>query len=145
MKPAWRKQLYKASDLIVNLPPGHPAWPKNMFEGLTIAFVLPFIRHRPWQLRGSIRVLGMGRQLSEMWKNDSTRERSVLHNYGRCRGNFQACQQTWHGRCYRADPSLQFQIAKPENDEGTKWKKKVDDSRFMTARIGDMLSAPFQC
>lgn len=38
-----------------------------------------------------------------------------------------------------------FQVALPENDEGSKWKKKTDIRRFMVARDGDMLCAPFQC
>jgi len=33
----------------------------------------------------------------------------------------------------------------PENDEGSKWKKKTDIKRFMVARDGDMLCASFQC
>ena len=38
-----------------------------------------------------------------------------------------------------------FQIAKPENNEGLEWKRKTDTAWFLTARNGDMLSAPFQC
>ena len=40
---------------------------------------------------------------------------------------------------------MEVQIAKPENDEGVKWKKKKEEARFVSARNGDMLSAPFQC
>lgn len=40
---------------------------------------------------------------------------------------------------------MEFHIAKPENDEGAQWRKKGDESRFLTARNGDMLCAPFQC
>ena len=40
---------------------------------------------------------------------------------------------------------MKFQVALPENDEGSKWKKKKDEARFMNARNGDMLCAPFQC
>ena len=38
-----------------------------------------------------------------------------------------------------------FHVARPENDEGAQWKKRKDIDRFMQARNGDMLSAPFQC
>ena len=78
MSPMWRKQLHKGSDLVLRLPPGHVAWPSNMHEPLTIAFLLPFIRHRPWQLRGSIYILGLGRELSRMWQEDHTWEGSLL-------------------------------------------------------------------
>ena len=40
---------------------------------------------------------------------------------------------------------LKFQIALPENDEGSRQKKKKVEERFMNARNGDMLCSPFQC
>jgi hypothetical protein len=42
MHPHWRKQLYKASDLVLSLLVGHSAWGAKMFEPLTLAFVFPF-------------------------------------------------------------------------------------------------------
>lgn len=48
VKPHYLKHLHKAANLIVSLPVGHPAWPISMHEPLTIAFVFPFISHRPW-------------------------------------------------------------------------------------------------
>jgi hypothetical protein len=38
-----------------------------------------------------------------------------------------------------------FHIASPENDKGMKWKKKREEKRFLNARKGDLLCAPFQC
>jgi hypothetical protein len=78
MQPEWRKQLSKAADLVINLPCGHAAWPEEMFEPLTIAFVFPFIKHRPWQLRGSKYILDLGGKLLRMWRNDLPGERLVL-------------------------------------------------------------------
>ena len=40
---------------------------------------------------------------------------------------------------------MEFRIARPENDEGSEWKKEKEEERFLCARKGDMLSAPFQC
>ena len=40
---------------------------------------------------------------------------------------------------------MDFRIARPENDEGSEWKKEKEEDRFLCARKGDMLSAPFQC
>jgi hypothetical protein len=54
MQPLWRKHLHKATDIVLTLKPGHPAWPLDMLEPLALAFVFPFIRHKPWQLCGSI-------------------------------------------------------------------------------------------
>ena len=70
--------MYKAADLVLSLPPGHPAWPTQMFEPLTIAFVFPFLSFRPWQLRGSIALLALGRKLSQVWKDNHTREGPFL-------------------------------------------------------------------
>jgi hypothetical protein len=61
------------------------------------------------------------------------------------RGDWQICRRSWHGKCYAANKDLVFQIASPENDEGDVWKRKKDEGRFLTARHGDMLCAPFQC
>ena len=78
MQPEWRKQLSKAADLVITLPCGHSAWPREMFEPLTIAFVLPFIKHRPWQLRGSQHILDLGGKLLRMWRDDLSGEGPVL-------------------------------------------------------------------
>jgi hypothetical protein len=78
MSPTWRKHLHKAADLILTLKPGHPAWPDDMLEPLTLAFVFPFIRHKPWQLRGSYQLLALGRALSEVWSSDDGREGPLL-------------------------------------------------------------------
>ena len=78
MQPEWRKALHKAADLVVLLPVGHSAWPAEMYEPLTVAFVFPFLSHRPWQLRRSPYLLEMGRELSRVWREDCSRERPIL-------------------------------------------------------------------
>jgi hypothetical protein len=35
MEPQWRKVVYKAANIVLSLPAGHVAWPKEMFEPLT--------------------------------------------------------------------------------------------------------------
>lgn len=44
-----------------------------------------------------------------------------------------------------ASELVSFRIARPENDEGAEWLKKKEETRFVHARPGDMLSSPFQC
>ncbi|GFH55601.1 hypothetical protein CTEN210_12077 [Chaetoceros tenuissimus] len=78
MQPTYLKHLHKAADLIISVPVGHPAWPQSMFEPLTIAFVFPFLSHRPWQLRGSEGLLDMGRSLLRMWSENNWEDGSVL-------------------------------------------------------------------
>jgi hypothetical protein len=50
MQPEWRKPPCKVADVVMNLPAGHDAWPGNMYEPLTLAFVFPFLSFSPWQL-----------------------------------------------------------------------------------------------
>jgi hypothetical protein len=50
MTPRWLKQLYKASDIILEVPAGCPFWPETMFEPLTIGIFLPFLCSKPWQI-----------------------------------------------------------------------------------------------
>jgi hypothetical protein len=78
MTPTWRKHLHKAADLILTLKPGHHAWSTDMLEPLTLAFVFPFISHKPWQLRGSYQLLALGRALSEVWAGNNGREGPLL-------------------------------------------------------------------
>ena len=78
MQLEWQKVLSKAADLVLSVPVGHKAWPKEMYEPLTIAFIFPFLHFRPWQLRRSPYLLEMGRQLSGLWRANDPREGPVL-------------------------------------------------------------------
>ena len=60
----WRKQLHKVSDLVVELPFDNECWQQNIeHEPLTLAIVFPFISFKPWQLKRTYAILGMGRVL----------------------------------------------------------------------------------
>lgn len=78
MQPTYFKQLLKAADLVISLPIGHPAWPEDMYEPLTLAFVFPFLNYRPWQLKGAEGLLSLGRELLLMWKENSWTDRHLL-------------------------------------------------------------------
>jgi hypothetical protein len=80
----WLKQLWKACDVVLVIPPGTPAWPANMFEPLLIGICFPFLRFKPWQFHGTpkmfyvvqdlcclFKVPGMdaGPFLCKFWKN----------------------------------------------------------------------------
>jgi hypothetical protein len=87
MTPEWLRQLNKASDLVITIPVGHPAWPSHMFEPLFFGFVFPFIRHQPWQLRGTPKMYLVERKLRRMWKEQSYVDgSSYLRKF---------CQQCW--------------------------------------------------
>jgi hypothetical protein len=78
MSPLWRKHLFKAADLVLVLPQGHPAWPDDMLEPLTIAFCFPYLTHSPWQLKRSKVLLEMGRSVHGVWNSDGSSEGSLL-------------------------------------------------------------------
>jgi hypothetical protein len=87
MTPEWLRQLHKAADVVVRMPVGHPAWPKEMFEPLLIGLVFPFVRHEPWQLRGTAKMYSLERQLRRLWKAEAYLEGSaVLRKF---------CQSCW--------------------------------------------------
>ena len=74
----WRKELYKATDIVLTLPVGHPAWPHNMHEPLTIALLFPFLNHRPWELWRAPELLDLESSLHEMWKSHPESEGPLL-------------------------------------------------------------------
>lgn len=70
MTPKWRKQLHKACDCVFEMPAGcGDAWPTEMFEPCLIGVCFPFLSHRPWQLRGSPRLLALERRVRGLWED----------------------------------------------------------------------------
>lgn len=79
MTPEWRRQLFRVSDLCIELP-FFDEWKKEeQHEPLTIAFVFPFLSCKPWQLKRSPAFLGMGSMLRRMWKTDPAATGHLLH------------------------------------------------------------------
>lgn len=64
----WRKQLFKAADLVINIASGSvdKGWPSAMFEPLTIGFIFPFLPFKPWQRRGTPKMCALARELSSL-------------------------------------------------------------------------------
>ena len=78
MTPEWRKQLFRVSDLFLELPFDDVWTRETQHEPLTIAFIFPFLPFKPWQLKRSPTFLGMGHVLRRMWKEDNSSLRNVL-------------------------------------------------------------------
>ena len=78
LTPMWQKQLFKAADIVLWIPPILDCWPAHMFEPCCLAFLFPFIRSAPWQLRGTPRLMATGRKLSKLWKDDQVDGRDIL-------------------------------------------------------------------
>ena len=81
MTPMWLKQLHKASDLIFTIPAGASCWPEPMFEPLLIGVVFPFLSFSPWQLKGTPKLLALGRQLSRVWKVEQMDKGNILREF----------------------------------------------------------------
>jgi hypothetical protein len=81
MKPEWFRQLYKASDIVLDVPVGSPCWPVEMFEPLIIGIVFPFISKPPWQLRGTPKMFNLGRRMREVWDSEKVDSRDILREF----------------------------------------------------------------
>ena len=44
----WLKQLNKAADILIKVPPHFPFWDTNQFEPLYIAICFPYLNCTPW-------------------------------------------------------------------------------------------------
>lgn len=64
----WLRQLYKASDIVFEVPVGSHVWPSEMHEPLLIGILFPFIRFKPWQLRNTPKMFAVGRQLRKVFE-----------------------------------------------------------------------------
>ena len=81
MSMEWKRQLFKVSDLFVELP-FDSVWTKqDQHEPLTLAVVFPFLNHRPWQLKRSQAFLGMGNVLRRLWKEDQSSPWPLLRKF----------------------------------------------------------------
>jgi len=78
----WRKQLYKVADLVVEIPFDSKCWlESSQHEPLTFAFVFPFIPIKPWQLKRTYALLGMGRLLRRLWKENPLSTWDILQQF----------------------------------------------------------------
>ena len=59
----WIRQLYKAADIVLEIPAGKSFWDSEMHEPLLIGLVFPFIRCKPWQLRATPKMFSVAREV----------------------------------------------------------------------------------
>ena len=79
MSPEWQRQLFRVSDLYIELPFVKNVWDKAQHhEPLIFAVIFPFLSHRPWQLKRTGAFLGMGRVLRSLFKADKIPPGSIL-------------------------------------------------------------------
>ena len=87
LSPLWCRQLYKAADVVIEYNAGKEFWPTCMHEPLILAICFPFISCRPWQLRQTPAILGVGRMLQRLWKTEEGDQWSLLQKF---------CLTTWN-------------------------------------------------
>ena len=78
MTPRWYRLIHKACDLVIEIPAGTSFWPRENYEPLIVGFAFPFLRSKPWQLRGTPKMFAMERKLRPVWKNDEVGGQDLL-------------------------------------------------------------------
>lgn len=78
MNTAWQRHLYKSADLVFSIPPGHSFWSKEQHEPLIVGLYFPFLQFKPWQLKGTPKILGMARHLQRVCKTNPVATGCVL-------------------------------------------------------------------
>jgi hypothetical protein len=81
LTPEWLRQLYKVSDLVFAVPPSPSFWPEAMLEPLVIELIFPFARSAPWQLRGTPKMLAMGRQMRRVFDEEEVVGGNILRKF----------------------------------------------------------------
>ena len=81
MTPTWLKQLNKAADCIFTIPAIHEFWPSHNYEPLVVAILFPYLNHRPYQLTGTYKMLYMGRNLSQVFKENQVDGGDILFKF----------------------------------------------------------------
>jgi hypothetical protein len=78
LTPEWLRQLHKVSDLVFSIPPSQLYWTESMLEPLVVGLIFPFAHSAPWQLRGTPKMLSMGRQMRRVFKEENLVARDLL-------------------------------------------------------------------
>jgi hypothetical protein len=110
MKPEWFRQLYKAADIVFDVPVGADCWPSDMYEPLIVGIVFPFLRHPPWQLRLTPKMFSLARDLRGLWEGPTVGPGDFLRIFFWSTKGFAPCHQMWCGGCYSSSPNVQFQV-----------------------------------
>ena len=74
----WTKQLYRSADFVFEHPVGFSCWPKDMHEPVLIGVLFPFLRARPWQIKGAPKMHAVGRELRKMFEESEVGAGNLL-------------------------------------------------------------------
>jgi hypothetical protein len=66
MKPEWFHLLYKALDIVFDIPVCSECWSVSTFEALIVGIAFPYLRVPPWPLHGTPKMFHLERKLCEV-------------------------------------------------------------------------------
>ena len=78
MTPLWLRQLYRACDMVFEIPPCCPFWESHLHEPCLVGICFPFLHCYPWSLRNSNIINATGGKLRRMWEDEYLHTGSVL-------------------------------------------------------------------
>jgi hypothetical protein len=81
LKPEWFRHLYKASDIVFDVPAATSFWSSSMFEPLIIGIAFPYLSKPPWQLKSTPKMFHLGRQLRRVWDQEEVDARNILYKF----------------------------------------------------------------
>jgi hypothetical protein len=79
----WQRQLFRCADLVFEVPVGSAIWSSDMHEPLLIGLLFPFLRFKPWQLRGTPKMYAVGRELRGLYKDKEMDPSHILRKFWR--------------------------------------------------------------
>ena len=132
MTPIWLKQLNKAADCIFTIPAIHEFWPSHNYEPLVVAILFPYLNHRPYQLKGTYKMLYMGRNLSQVFKENQVDGGDILLKFLREIRKLQSMSESmvWKMLYYgKPSPFPRELTSTPKIREGNSKRRKHSDKR----------------
>ena len=85
----WVRHLFKAADIVFEVPVGAQFWGRDMHEPLLIGVLFPFIRVDPWQLRNTPKMYAVGRKLRKVFEDSEVDACHILREFWSCCLNLQ--------------------------------------------------------
>jgi hypothetical protein len=79
----WQRQLFKCADFVFEVPAGSQIWSSDMHEPLLIGLLFPFLRVKPWQLRGTPKMHAVGRELRSLFQDKEVDPSDFLRKFWR--------------------------------------------------------------
>ena len=159
LKPEWFRQLYKAADIVFDVPVGSSCWPVEMYEPLIIGIIFPFLSKPPWQLRGTPKMFYLGRRMREVWTATQMDPGNILHEFLLEFERLRSMPADVVRRLLYFEPNRPLPNQDQSRRRGRKRNRPPDartpdvgvgnqaqvPKRFFTAQDGDHLLVPFEC